>query len=116
MDVASEMTASLGWCSFGVDAESHSTTTFLRVIAFTRHVTLAVINSLGADLVIAEALSTILGSSNAESSGITVCSTFVVGDFVLSDVSELDASENSVLGISVAALVRPASWSIGSGS
>lgn len=78
--------------SLGVDTEDHTSATCLGVITLTRHLAFAAIDSGAANKSVAtEALSTVLGASDAESLGVTIGDTFGVGDGVLTNIGELDA-------------------------
>ncbi len=103
--------------SLGVDAEDHASTTSLGVITLTRYATFAIINSRATNKGVAtETLSTILRTSDAKSSSLTVGHTLGVGHGVLTNVGELDARENTIFCISIAAMIGPSCRDSGSRS
>lgn len=115
MEMTTEMSALLR--ALGVYAESHTTTADLRIIALTWHAAFAISNrGAGDERVGAEALSTVLSTSHAVALAFTISNTVGIGNFAVANVCQLDASHNTVLGISEAALVRPAWRDNGSGS
>lgn len=115
VEMAVEVTAALG-ASLGEDAQSHTAAAGLRGVALTWHIAFAFVDGGAVDLVIAEALSSILGASNGEASLVTIGGAVAVGDCVLADIGMLDACQNAVLGVSVTSLVGPSCWSSGARS
>lgn len=104
--MTAEMSVTLLGSTLGVNAESHTTTADLLVIALTWHVALCLINrSTDGERVGAEALSSVFSTSHAETLAFAIGNTFGVGDFMVSNICQLDASHDTVLGISKAALV-----------
>lgn len=105
--MAVQMTAGLG-CALRVDAEVQRPPTSLLRVALAWHVALTLGNGRAVDLVVAETLSSVLGTGDGEAARVAVGGAFVVGDGVLAYVGELDAGHETVLGVGVAAFVGPA--------
>jgi hypothetical protein len=99
----------------GVHAQRQAASAGLGGVALARHVALAVGQAGAAGkLVVAEALSAILGAGQAVPLSAAVCCAFGVGDFVVADVREGDAREGAgVEVVGVASFVGPASWGRG---
>jgi hypothetical protein len=104
--MTAEMPVTLLGTTLRVNAESHATAADLLVIALTWHVALCLVDrSADSERVGAEALSSVFSTSHAETLAFAIGNTFGVGDLVVSNVCQLDASHDTVLGISKAALI-----------
>ena len=101
---------SLGFCCFaGVDAQGHSSAASFRGIAFARHIALRLCDLARANkLITAETLTTIFGAGKGEAFSTTISYTLGVGDLMVANVCKLDASEDTIAGVLVAAIIFPA--------
>ena len=83
-----------------VDAQGQTTTADLAVVTLARKLASALIDLLGTNkLVAAEALSTVLSSGDAEATVGTVVNTLGAGDLLVTNVCELEASEDASLDV-----------------
>lgn len=105
--------ATLRTAGLGVYAQRQAASASLGGTALAGHVALALIYSFAAaQLVAAEALSTVLSAGHAIPSSFAVSDALRIGDFVVANISELNTGEGTVAvaeTVRVAAMVRPAS-------
>jgi len=105
------MAASSGAAILLVYCKGHGTATGLFIVTLTGHVALVISQFRTANQGIAtEALPTVLSTCHAESPLFTISDAFRVGDFVLANVGESDAAENTVPAakfVRKATIVRP---------
>lgn len=94
--------------ALGVDAQGQATSTGLASVTFAGHIAFALIELGGSsEGVGAEALSAIFGTCHAVSLGIAVGDALGIGDFMVSNVGEFDASHDSAVAelVGIASIV-----------
>jgi len=111
LDVSVQVTAvdaTLLGRGLGVDSQSHTATTSLSGITLARHITAASCKCCAASkLVVAEALSTVFGTSHGVTLRLAVSNALGVANLVVANVGKFDTTQDTASGILVAAIVRP---------